>query len=382
MKKRCSNRHGLTLVEVIVVLLTLLALAALFLPAMRSAQGPARRSQCLNNQRNVALAVLNFASSNRSRLPAQAYYPGRKTADGTGWETYEGRSWVVELTPYLDHNDLYDRWNFGEPWDSLTTSVTQPKSNTSIAEAYFECLTCPEDNSAFQANGGLSYALNCGIGDTNWFTSTGLRLPGKVESGQHFRVEPFDWNGNGILPPEDAEDVAITRDLTLFWPQFGMPTDVETQTVRSELHSLGEIYDGSGNTIMLGENINAGARSGRAQPSWADPQVCSNGLILPVNRTRVSTTSFSVDGSLASFVIVKPINPAINAALDSSEGQSPFPKSAHPGISIFAFCDGSVRAISEDIDRQVYSRLSTPCGTMVRDLLEFVPEEPLSAESF
>lgn len=114
-EKRCSNRNGLTLVEVLVVLLTLLALAAFFLPAMRSARGPARRAQCLNNQRNLALAVLNFASSNRARLPAQAYCPGRNAANGTGWETYEGRSWVVELIPHLDHNDLYDRWDFDEP---------------------------------------------------------------------------------------------------------------------------------------------------------------------------------------------------------------------------------------------------------------------------
>jgi hypothetical protein len=224
--------------------------------------------------------------------------------------------------------------------------------------------------------------LNCGIGDTNWFTSTGLRLPGKVESGQHFHVEPFDWNGNGILPPDDAEDVAITRDLTLFWPQFGMPTDVETQTARSELHSLGEIYDGSGNTIMFGENINAGARLGRAKPSWADPQVCSNGMILPVDRTRMSTTSFSVDGSLASFVIVKPKNPSHQCSV----------RLVRRTVAVSEFCssrNGHIRllrwigsTISEDIDMQVYSRLVTPCGTMVRDRLKFVPEERLTAEAF
>ena len=382
MKNLQQSRNGFNKVELLVVAFTLVVLLALIVPAMREARGPVIRTQCLNNQRNVGLAILSFASNNRGHLPNQAFYPSAASSDGRSWETFEGRSWVVELMPYLDRGDEYDRWQKDKPWDNSLQADSHGVSNSSIAKTYLEHLVCPNDESAFQVEGGLSYVLNCGIGDLNWHTATGTREVGHVESGHHYMVEPFDWNGNGVLPPEDLEDALITSDFTLFWPEFTPPEDSESKPEFRKTHNISEIYDGYGNTIMLGENIKAGSRSDANKSSWADPQVFSNGLVLPIDAKRLSPTSHASDGSLASLVISQPINPAINASRYAEEGTAPFLNSNHPGIVVVSFCDGSVKTLSETIDMQVYVRLLTPRGTIHRDINEFVPEEPLSAENF
>ena len=178
-------------------------------------------------------------------------------------------------------------------------------------------------------------------------TVSGHRKATRLESGQHPLSEQFDWNGDNQVPPNDAE---INRDFMLFWPEFQVPENFPENVAKPDSHRVGEIFDGSSNTIMLAENINAGTRLGRKTPSWADPQLSSSGFLLPIDATRVSPSVHGTDRSPAALVIDKPFSPAINAARKGGEGMAPFPNSTHPGLSVFAFRDGSVRTLSEDID--------------------------------
>ncbi|MCP4171844.1 MAG: type II secretion system protein, partial [Fuerstiella sp.] len=67
-------RRGFTLIELLVVISIIATLMSLILPAIQNAREAGRRTQCLNNIRNVTLAALNFATSNKSRLPALGYF--------------------------------------------------------------------------------------------------------------------------------------------------------------------------------------------------------------------------------------------------------------------------------------------------------------------
>lgn len=377
-----GHRRGLTLLEVVVVIFTLIVLAALFLPSVRIGRGVADRTRCLNNMRNVSVAIHNFASSYKSRLPAQAYYPAKSIDENGMIEIYEGHSWVVELMPYLVHTSFYDQWNFDEPWNSTLVDPVLGESNSTLADIYIPALACPEDPSAIEIKGGLSYAVNCGIGDSLWDTETGLRSLNQIPSGQHFSIEPFDWNGNGILPPDDLEDAAVTNGFTLFAPAFGREDGEPGRVFPSGSKSLGKIYDGTSNTIMLGENINAGSRPAAAKPSWADPQVASNGLVLPISARKVGPNSHAKDGSLSPLIVRKPFDPAINQSANAGEGKAPFMNSNHPGIVVVAFVDGSASTLSEDIDMSVYARLLTPAGTRAREITDFVPEATMDSDSF
>lgn len=70
-------RHGFTLVELLVVIAIIGSLVALLLPAVQAARGAARRAQCCNNLRQLAVATLSYESSQREFPPALSRRPSR-----------------------------------------------------------------------------------------------------------------------------------------------------------------------------------------------------------------------------------------------------------------------------------------------------------------
>jgi hypothetical protein len=83
-------------------------LVAMLLPAVAQARQAARRSQSINNLKQLALAMHNFADVNKSFPSAVLYGSDGKTP----------HSWRVALLPYLDQQALYNQYKFDEPWDS------------------------------------------------------------------------------------------------------------------------------------------------------------------------------------------------------------------------------------------------------------------------
>ena len=99
---------GFTLVELLVVIAIIGLLIALLLPAVHAAREAARRSQCANNFRQVALAALNFASNNNEQLPQRNIKRHRLDLKGV--------SFRYELLPYLEESALYDQLADFEAW--------------------------------------------------------------------------------------------------------------------------------------------------------------------------------------------------------------------------------------------------------------------------
>jgi prepilin-type processing-associated H-X9-DG protein len=83
-------------------------LIALLLPAVQSAREAARRAQCVNNLKQIALAAHNYVS-------AMGGFPAAAIVDKGGKPLL---SWRVALLPYLDQNPLYQKFHLDEPWDS------------------------------------------------------------------------------------------------------------------------------------------------------------------------------------------------------------------------------------------------------------------------
>jgi prepilin-type processing-associated H-X9-DG protein len=83
-------------------------LVALCLPAIQSAREAARRTQCVNNLRTIALAMHNYHSTNNA-------FPRPAITDGKGKLLL---SWRVAILPFLDQQALYNRFKLDEPWDS------------------------------------------------------------------------------------------------------------------------------------------------------------------------------------------------------------------------------------------------------------------------
>lgn len=357
------KRRGFTLIELLVVISIIAVLMSLILPAVQNAREAGRRTQCLNNIRNVTLAAMNFASSNKSKLPALSYYPLADTDNdpSTAPVTIRGRSWAVELLPFMDQQATYDRWNKEQPWDDLSMSVNRNLANDLFVEAF----ACPNDESAFQVKGGLSYVANGGFSGAGSM-SRDNDVSGAIGNEQSWDTLPFDWNLDGTVSGVEQE---ITKSTGVFWSEFEFPGG----KIRSASVSVGKIYDGSGNTLMFGENLNAVGTQ-----NFASPNPNSVGFFYPVE---VGNISAGVNYGVGAEGLVPPGSPAfINDAKSGPDGDRPFLNSNHPGIVVVSMCDGSARTLSEDVDRGVYVQLITPNATRVKT--GYNAENPLSADDF
>src|SRR5262245_5824738 len=118
-QKRRAGRP-FTLLELLVVLGIIAALFALLLPATRTARPAARRAQCENNLKQIALALLNYEQDYHALPPAH-------TVDANGRPLH---SWRTLILPYLEHEALYRTIDLSKPWNhpanakALGTSVS------------------------------------------------------------------------------------------------------------------------------------------------------------------------------------------------------------------------------------------------------------------
>jgi prepilin-type N-terminal cleavage/methylation domain-containing protein len=140
-----ARTRGFTLVELLVVIAIIGVLVALLLPAVQSAREAARRSQCLNNLRQVGLAMHNYVDT-FDRLPVGAY--------GCCWGT-----WQVAVLPYLEQGNLGNLYHhenkFGVPVDNARYSHAP---NFPVTKTRLKVLTCPTDTTpARTANSGITY---------------------------------------------------------------------------------------------------------------------------------------------------------------------------------------------------------------------------------
>ena len=124
-----SSSTAIVLVVIAAFLLCSGVPIALLLPAVQAAREAARRAQCSNNLKQLALAMHNYHDVFGSFPPA--YIPDE---DGRPMH-----SWRVLILPYIEQSPLYDQYNFDEPWDS--------PANRSLAYNMPSVYRCPSDPS-------------------------------------------------------------------------------------------------------------------------------------------------------------------------------------------------------------------------------------------
>jgi prepilin-type N-terminal cleavage/methylation domain-containing protein/prepilin-type processing-associated H-X9-DG protein len=145
--------RAFTLIELLVVIAIIAVLIALLLPAVQAAREAARRAQCVNNLKQLGIAVHNYEGT-WSTLPAGRYgYPYL-------WSS------LASLLSYIEAANMYNAINFS--FASETNQLPYP-ANTTVESAVLQVFLCPSDGQqrVDPAWGGTNYVSNSGTGTTN-----------------------------------------------------------------------------------------------------------------------------------------------------------------------------------------------------------------------
>ncbi|MBC7968410.1 MAG: DUF1559 domain-containing protein, partial [Fuerstia sp.] len=141
------RRRGFTLIELLVVIAIIAILIALLLPAVQQAREAARRTQCKNNLKQLALAIHNYHDTHK-------VYPFGKGASYPGAPVYARWSQHAMLLPYIEQANLYQSINFSAPPETpgmggvlafMPAYVSPTGINSVASRAVIPGFFCPSD---------------------------------------------------------------------------------------------------------------------------------------------------------------------------------------------------------------------------------------------
>ncbi len=349
-----ARRRGFTLIELLVVIAIIAVLIALLLPAVQAAREAARRIQCVNNLKQIGLAVHNYESA-WGCLPA--------AAQGGIAEVYLNFTGYAQILPYLEQGNAFNATNFN-------VSLQYGPDN------YFGW-SFPSNTTAFQFQAPT-------------FLCPSNRASGDVGSSL---ANPFTWS----VPQAAVTDYLFNAGADLYVsppflnPALRGPIGIDTRT------RFAEVTDGLSQTFVVGEAIGGDARnpfyavgaganrtcvpltSGYSYDgayfystvhydnlmfmaygrwgSWG-PSVIIGGLVA---RTVDETGAFYAPGDCGADSITDMWAPP--SAGNPGPGQRvPNFRGAHPGVIQFTMGDGSVRSLKTTINRATYVALATVAG--------------------
>ena len=173
--------RGFTLIELLVVIAIIAVLIALLLPAVQSAREAARRAQCVNNLKQLGLAMHNYHSA-MNALP---------WGDGPWWIEWSAHTLLL---PYIEQGTLYNSVNFSDTQPMGLASFLGHPVNTTVSYARLTGFTCPSDPDRLTGpDGGNNYmansgsAPNCDYGGNAWAPSWSGPMAG-----------PFIFSDSGV----------------------------------------------------------------------------------------------------------------------------------------------------------------------------------------
>jgi len=348
--RKSRSSHGFTLIELLVVIAIIAVLISLLLPAVQSAREAARRAACINNLKQIGLAMHNFENSRQVLPPTWAIStpllkPPYQPADLTnvsivGPDNYEPpcptqigevcnnavdvQTWVTICLPYFEQGSIYNAYNIAQPFSAPV--------NTTFVGTQLSFMVCPSApagyrtavytdplSQAFYGAGwsvtlaGGDYAVDAGVASA-WMDSNNVPHPAGVDTRGLLQgnVAPriasvTDGTSNTIMVSEDAGR-----------PQFGLNGRlIPDGTSTASLH-IGE----SGTTIYTKEGSGWG---------WAD----WNSFFYTDGDGSRQHTNWSSNSEVYAF---------------------------HPGGANHVFADGSVHFVKQSTAPSAFVWLISPAG--------------------
>jgi prepilin-type N-terminal cleavage/methylation domain-containing protein/prepilin-type processing-associated H-X9-DG protein len=290
---RRSRHSGFTLIELLVVIAIIAILIALLLPAVQQAREAARRTQCRNHMKQLGLAFHNYHDQHKR-------FPPYSVAGGVGNAQDIDRTWGYGsmLLPFIDQAPLYNQMGVGQtnlvPQASgnMTNVNDYTTANANTPERLFitkiPVYFCPSatgaDFNKYQKNmGTMMYAVN-----------------------------------NQLMPSGNP-------------PPFGVCTSF----------SIGDVVDGTSNTLLMGEKALMDSPFVSIGTIWGSGRLCTSRTGIVAAQCPMNTP---LEGSWTTGT-----NCYSETAAGSAKATRASLSSAHEGGAHMLMCDGAVRFVSENI---------------------------------
>lgn len=327
MIRASRKRRGFTLVELLVVIAIIGILVALLLPAVQSAREAARRTQCVNNIKQIALAAHNFHDTH-SRLPPGHlgdFTPGVRQNSGAGLYPGFGQNAGVLtfILPYMEQSSIYDvvrqdlnlrlTHHPGMPAAMIPIDL-QPKTQPfwrraaawRLAQTRINGYLCPSDDAYSNTLATIVAMEGYYVPARRVYTSSIWTFPA-TGAGRELGRTNYLANGGGF---NHVPGRALDRYKGPFW-------------TRSKSR-LADVLDGTSNTLFFGETVGG------------------------YDRNRRKTHAHSWFGSGGAPMWFNSLRGGIKRGFDARWFE--FYSSWHSGSITFALADGSVTGVSFTAD--------------------------------
>ncbi len=298
MVRSFAVRHGFTLIEMLVVIAIIAILAGLLMPAVQNARESANRVQCINNLKQIGLAILQYADDHNQVLPSGRMFNGSAT-------------WAVLIFPYMEQDPLFGAWDL---------SKTYAEQNDTARKTLLASFFCPSRRDPTTTPVSLSGDCDC----LHW--EQGPDGP----CGPTWHCSQWSPHVPGALGDYAGNVGTSWRECDCLWFlsngafQFH---DYENQGVR-----LAAISDGTSNTLLVGEKNVPQSSFGQCPYDSAFYNAGTLSSLRPGGKNHpLAQTRYTYDFVFGSY---------------------------HPGICHFVFVDGHVQSLSNHIDLSAFEFLA------------------------
>lgn len=302
--------HGFTLVELLVVIAIIGILISLLLPAVQSARESARRMQCSNNLKQIALAITNYEVALGSYPPSRIIFkpPGsdRTTVNGL----------LTLILPYIEQSNLATLYDYGKGFDHADNQVA-----VNMAIPIYQCPSVPGER----------------------VTPVYNRFAKGAETPPGFTTQATDYMHPRVIMDFDGKAFGS-----------GALADETISSGAAQPRKPRDITDGLSNTILMLESAGNPINYILNRPNNDPPNYFGWYGEWP-DTVGIFVVPYNDDGTTPSF-----IHPSLGGGqtargsciMNCNNNQSPY--SFHSGGINVAMCDGSVRFLSESLNAETF----------------------------
>ena len=366
-RSRCkSHRAGLTLTDLIIVMLVAIIGGIVAMPWLYQGVQRAIRTGCAFNLRTIGLAITGYSDSHGGRLPIGSGYQSQPASP---W----GTSWWVDILPHVGTHESFNRWQS----TPNSGSFSQPAANPNLAQVDGlrpSVMTCPASPLPMFNNPRRHYSE---ANRTQPGEHRGLLVPSYVAiagstpdrrnlpanysggpSGRNTRESSLGiLSGSGAFPPNRLVAMPALRD----GQQFTMLVSEQSDWLYDRQFEPPILYD-TRSAWPEGAYTGCGAPYGELNPNAADATGSGEARCYNITSIRYPINHrLLVNGVLGEPTTPVPARPAMPPPGETlaGPGHNAGLYSAHGGGVNVLFADGHVRFLSDDTDLDILLRLAT-----------------------